>query len=42
VFKAAAQQEEKRREESSTVDLQDKKQLINPPQTGSKADQKRP
>jgi hypothetical protein len=38
VFKAAAQQEEK----SSTADLQDKKQLINPPQTGSKADQKRP
>jgi hypothetical protein len=42
VFKAAAQQEEKRQEESSPGDLQDKKQLINTPQTGSKADQKRP
>jgi hypothetical protein len=42
VFKAAAQQEEKRQEESSPGDLLDKKQLINTPQTGSKADQKRP
>jgi hypothetical protein len=42
VFKAAPQQEEKRREEGSAGDPQDKKQLINPPQTASKADQKRP
>jgi hypothetical protein len=39
---AAAKQEEKRREESATGDLQDKKQLVTPPQTGNKADQKRP
>jgi stress response protein YsnF len=42
VVKAAAQQEEKRREESSPADLQDKKQLANPPQTGGKTEQKRP
>ena len=42
VFRPAAKQEEKRREESSAGDLQDKKQLITPAQTGSKADQKRP
>jgi stress response protein YsnF len=40
VFQPTAQQQ--RREESSTGDLPDKKQLINPAQTGSKADQKRP
>ena len=42
VVKAAAQQEEKRREESPPADLQDKKQLANPPQTGGKTEQKRP
>jgi stress response protein YsnF len=42
VFQAAAKQEEKRREENPTSGLEDKKQLINPPQTGSKTDQKRP
>jgi stress response protein YsnF len=42
VFQPGARQEEKRREENVTGDLQDKKQLINPVQTGTKADQKRP
>jgi stress response protein YsnF len=39
---AAAKQEEKRREESPMNGLDDKKQLITPPQAGSKPDQKRP
>ena len=41
VFQAAARQEEKRREESPAGGLEDKKQLTNPSQTGSKSDQKR-
>jgi stress response protein YsnF len=42
VFQPGAKREEQRREESPTSDLGDKKQLITPPQTGSKSDQKRP